>query len=74
MSMLGSIRCVLGSVGHWIQETYCSVGQKVAERLEAISDRIAEKRYRGEHAAPVPTSQVIEIKGYQIINGHKQAS
>ncbi len=38
MSMLRVIRSTLGCAGHWIGETYCAVSQKIAERIEKISD------------------------------------
>jgi hypothetical protein len=43
--ILNAIKSVFERIGHWIQESYCAVGQRVAERLESVSDAMAEKRY-----------------------------
>jgi len=77
MSMLSLIRSTLGCAGHWIGETYCAVSQKVAERIEEISDTVAEQRHLAEHhaehvrTAHVPSQQVIDIKDSRIVNGHR---
>lgn len=80
MSLFRAIKSVLGGAGHWIQETYCSAGQKIGERLEQISDSVAEKKYlaqrRPEHPGPShsPVRPLIELKDYRVINGHKHPS
>ncbi len=77
MSMFHAIKSTLGCAGHWIGETYCAVSQKIAERFEQISDTIAEQRHLAEHQAEhmrttqVPSHQVIEIKDYRVVNGHR---
>jgi hypothetical protein len=73
MSILRTIKSLCCGVGHWIQETYCAVGQKVAERIEHVSDGLAERRYRAEHPTPPqpPIQQVIDVKDYHITNGYK---
>ncbi len=77
MSMLRVIRSTLGCAGHWIGETYCAVGQKIAERIEKISDTIAEQRHLAEHHAEhvrttnVLSQQVIDINEYSQVNGHR---
>ena len=77
MALIRAIKSVITCAGHWIQETYCTIGQTVAERIETTSDAIAEKRYRQEHpdhqteAIILPKHQVIDLKPYAIINGHK---
>ncbi len=77
MSIIRAIKAIFAGAGHWIQETYCTVGQKVAEQLETASDTIAERRYLAEHptqhtkAVILPEHQVIELTPYRIINGHK---
>ena len=77
MSMFRMIRSTLGCAGHWIGETYCAVGQKIAERVEKISDTIAEQRHLAEHHAEhvrtthVPPQQVIDVKEFQVVNGHR---
>ncbi len=77
MSMLRVIRSTLGCAGHWIGETYCAVSQKIAERIEKISDTIAEQRHLAEHHAEhvrtthIPSQQVIDIRGYRVVNGHR---
>jgi hypothetical protein len=77
MSMFRMIKSALHGVGHWIGETYCSVGQRVAERIEQISDTVAEQRYLAEHRAEQPSStrlpvhHVIDVSEFRIINGHK---
>ncbi|MGA2701282.1 MAG: hypothetical protein ABSH35_09305 [Isosphaeraceae bacterium] len=77
MSMLRVIRSTLGCAGHWIGETYCAVSQKIAERIEKISDTIAEQRHLAERPAVqvrtthVPSHQVIDIRGYRVVNGHR---
>ena len=80
MSMLRLIRSSLDCAGHWIGETYCAVSQKIAERIEQISDTIAEQRHLAEHHAEhartthVPTHQVIGIKDFRVVNGHRHLS
>jgi len=73
MSMYRVIKSALHGVGHWIGETYCSVGQRVAERIEQISDTVAEQRYLAEHpeTTHLPARHVIDIKGFRVVNGHK---
>ena len=77
MSLFRAIKSVLGGAGHWIAETYCTVGQKLGERVEQISDAVAEKKYlaqpRPEYPEPGHSSLVplIEHKDYRKINGHK---
>jgi len=77
MSMFRMIGSTLGCAGHWIGETYCAVGQKIAERVEKISDSIAEQRHLAEHHAEhertthVPSQQVIHTKEFRVVNGHR---
>jgi hypothetical protein len=77
MALIRAIKSAFTGAGNWIQEAYAAIGQKVAERLETASDALAEKRYRSEHRANppetviVPKHQVIELKPYGVINGHK---
>ena len=73
MSMFRMIRSTLGCAGHWIGETYCAVGQKIAERIEKTSDTIAERRHLAEHVRTthVPSQQVIDIKEFRVVNGHR---
>jgi len=77
MSMLRVIRSTLGCAGHWIGETYCAVSQKIAERIEKISDTVAEQRHLAEHHAEhmrtthVTSQQVIDIMEYRVVNGHR---
>ncbi len=76
MSMLRAIRSTLDCAGHWIGETYCAVSQRIAERIEQISDTIAEQRHLAEHARTthVPSHQVIDIKDLRVVNGHRHLS
>jgi hypothetical protein len=79
MSLFRAIKSLCGGACHWVQETYCTLGQKVGERLESASDAMAERRYlassRAEHPAagqflpPPPT-----LTEYRVINGHKHAN
>jgi len=77
MSMFRMIGSTLGCAGHWIGETYCAVSQKIAERIEKISDTIAEQRHLAEHHAEhertthVPSQQVIDVKEFRVVNGHR---
>jgi hypothetical protein len=77
MSMLRVIRSTLGCAGHWIGETYCALSQKAAERIEKISDTIAEQRHLAEQHAEhvrtthVPSQQVIDISEYREVNGYR---
>jgi len=77
MSIFRMIGSTLGCAGHWIGETYCAVGQKIAERVEKISDTIAEQRHLAEHHAGhvrtthVPSQQVIDSKEFRVVNGHR---
>ena len=77
MSMFRMIGSTLGCAGHWIGETYCAVSQKIAERIEIISDTIAEQRHLAEHHAEhertthVPSQQVIDVKEFRVVNGHR---
>lgn len=77
MSLCRTIKSMFTSAGHWIQETYCSLGQKVAEQIETASDALAEKRYLAEHPTPhseavvVPDPRVLELTSYRVMNGHK---
>jgi hypothetical protein len=76
MRRLRAIKSLVQGAGHWIQEAYCSVGQRVGERLEAISDAIAEHRYLASRPANAPEPRarretVIEVPAFRPINGHK---
>jgi hypothetical protein len=73
MSIIRVIKSALHGVGHWIGETYCSVGQSVAERIEQISDTVAEQRYLAEHPETThpPSHHVIDINEFRVVNGHK---
>jgi hypothetical protein len=76
MRSLRAIKSLVLGLGHWIQETYCSVGQRVGEQLETISDTIAEQRYLASRPpkAPEPRAPhetVIEVPAFRPINGHK---
>jgi hypothetical protein len=77
MSLIRAIKTLFAGAGHWIQETYCAMGQHVAEQIETASDAIAEQRYRAEHgnssheSVVLPKHKVIELKPYGVINGHK---
>ncbi len=77
MSMLRVIRSTLGCAGHWIGETYCAFSQKIAEQIEQVSDTIAEQRHLAERQAEharnthVPPHQVIDIKDFRVVNGHR---
>jgi hypothetical protein len=77
MRILRAITSLCGCVGHMIQEAYCTLGQKVAERLESASDAIAEQRYlakqRAEEpaAASPPYQHLINVTSYRVINGFK---
>ena len=54
MSIVRAVRSALKCAGHWVGETYCAFGQRVAERFEQVSDTIAEKRDLAEsHGEPV---------------------
>ena len=77
MRPLRALHSVVHGVGHWIQEAYCAVGQNVVERLEQVSDTIAERRYLASHpgrvirpAPPAPRA-AIEIPVHPILNGHQ---
>ena len=80
MSLFGPIKSVLAGAGHWLQESYCAVAQKVGEQVERISDSLAEKKYLASRhpaqAAPgqSPVRPLIELKDYRVINGHKHAN
>ena len=56
MSMLRVISSALGCAGHWIGETYCTMSQKIAERIEQVSDTIAEQRHLAQHVEEHPCS------------------
>ena len=68
MSMFRMIGSTLGSAGHWIGETYCAVGQKIAERIEKISDTIAEQRHLAEAREHHPCS-ITTSDRYQGVSG-----
>jgi hypothetical protein len=80
MSLFRAIKSLCGGACHWVQETYCALGQRVGERLERASDAIAERRYLASsdsknpnpsHLTPQPTVHMTE---YRIINGHKHTN
>jgi hypothetical protein len=77
MSLFRAIKSLCGGACHWIQETYCAVGQKVGERIEDASDAMAERRYlancRAQHPASshLPPKPAINATEYRVINGHK---
>jgi hypothetical protein len=77
MSILRKIKSMCDSVAYWIQESYCCIGQRVAERIEVASDAMAEKRHlahRRSHkgiSEPPATAQTINITGYRVMNGYK---
>ena len=77
MSLFRAIKSLITGARHWVQETYCTLGQKVAEQIETAADVIAEKRYLAEHparnaeAVVVPDPRGIELAPYRVINGHK---
>ncbi len=76
MSLFRMIGSTLGCAGHWIGEAYCAVGQRIAGRIEKLSDTIAEQRHLAEHHAGyvrtthVPSQQVIDINESREVNGH----
>ncbi len=80
MRILRAIKSLCGCVGHMIQEAYCTLGQKVTERLEDASDAIAEQRYLAkQHAEPPasaspPAQQMIDVTGHRVINGFKHTA
>jgi hypothetical protein len=63
-----------------VQEAYCALGQKVAERLEDVSDTMADQRYRAkrraEHSPSIqpPAQHVIDVTDYHVINGFKHTN
>jgi hypothetical protein len=77
MSMCRKVRSTLKLVNYWMQETYCAIGQTVGERLEAVSDGLAEQRYLAEarsersRSAAVSGLPEIQLPRYRLINGHK---
>ena len=77
MRILRAIKSLCGCVGHMIQEAYCTVGQKVSERLEDAADAVAEQRYLAKQCAERPGSanpsaqQMIDVTGHRVINGFK---
>ncbi len=79
MRLFQAIRSILATVDHWVHETYCRVGERACERLESVSDRLAEKRYEAEHrressrSPSVPAHPPHEISELRVINGHKHA-
>jgi len=80
MGILRAITSLCGCVGHVIQEAYCALGQKVAERLENASDAVAEKRHlakqRVEHPASASQTaqQMIDVTSHRVINGFKHTN
>jgi hypothetical protein len=76
MSILRKVKSICDSVAYWIQESYCCIGQKVAERIEEASDALAEKRHRAQHRAEKGASEhpatapVIDVTGYRVMNGY----
>jgi hypothetical protein len=76
MAILHALKSLCCGVGRWIQETYCTVGQRVAERLEDVSDAMAEQRYRAEHpqSPEPPIQQAIDVTDYRVINGYKHTN
>ena len=77
MSICRRVRTALKRVNHWAQETYCAVAQQIGERLEALSDGLAEQRYQSEirserpRSAAIPPLPKIQLPKYRLINGHK---
>ncbi|MGC8643961.1 MAG: hypothetical protein ACP5XB_29230 [Isosphaeraceae bacterium] len=77
MLLFRAIKSLVTGARDWVQETYCALGQKVAEQIETASDVIAEKRYLAEHPVPnaeavvVPEPRAVELASYRVINGHK---
>ena len=80
MSLLSAFKSVLAGAGRWIQEAYCSLGQKVGERVEQISDNIAEQRHLAAcpldqpPPGPAPAGPMVELKDHRVINGHRHSS
>jgi hypothetical protein len=80
MKILRAITSLCGCVGHMIQETYFTLGQKVAERLESASDALAEQRHLAKQRAEQPASasppgqQMIDVTGHRVINGFKHTA
>jgi hypothetical protein len=77
MSMFRAITSALGCAGHWIGETYCALGQRIAERIEQVSDTIAEERHLAERQVERvgkshgSAQQVIQIQEFRVVNGHR---
>ncbi len=77
MAICHRVRVALKDVSHWVEETYCAVGQQVGDRLEAISDGLAEQRYQSQiraqdsRSAAFPGLPEIHLPKYRLINGHK---
>jgi hypothetical protein len=79
MRLIRAIRSIIAAVDHWVHETYCRLGERLGERLEDASDRLAEERYNAERrpeppaAAAVQPLQPAAISELRVINGHKHA-
>jgi hypothetical protein len=77
MSFFRRIRALLGEAGYVLQETSCLIGEKIAGRLEAASDALAERRHRAKSSPSYPASihlpsqQIVDLTEYRIINGHR---
>ena len=77
MSICRRVRVAMKHISHWIEETYCAAGQQVGERLEAISDGLAEQRYlagvrsKPSRSAASPGLPEIPLPKFRLINGHK---
>jgi hypothetical protein len=71
------VRGALKHVSHWVEETYCAIGQQVGERFEAVSDGLAEQRYlsevRSEPSRSTASSGLpeVQVPRFRLINGHK---
>jgi hypothetical protein len=80
MAIRRAVKSIWSGAGRWVQETYCAVSQKVAERLEDVSDVLAERRYLAQSGAehpnpsPPPNQGTIEVTNYRVINGHRHSS
>jgi hypothetical protein len=77
MLICRSARSALKLVSHGVQEIYCAVGQQIGERLEAVSDGLAEQRYLAEihsersRSAASSGLPEIQVPRFRLINGHK---
>jgi hypothetical protein len=77
MLFIRAMKSALRRAGFWIGEAYCVAGEKIGERIERVSDAIAEGSRPAERPSewmsvpPSTAARANETARLPAVNGHK---